>query len=93
MSLAPPALDTAGADLCETHLSIALDTAGEDLYETHLSIALDTAGEDLCEEEPGHVVEQGEHPAAQDDPLGPGQCTNVLKIQTYLLYTTRKKRC
>ncbi len=44
-------MDTAGKDLCETHLSITFDTAREDRPALDLAVhtvALDTAGEDLC---------------------------------------------
>ena len=34
----------------------------------------------MCEDKPGGAVEQGEQPAGEDDPLGPGHGADVLKI-------------
>ena len=34
----------------------------------------------MREDQPGGAVEQGEHPAGEDDPLGPCHCANVLKV-------------
>ena len=46
---------------------------------THHSKSLDTAVLDGCEEQPGGAVEQGEHPARDDDPPCPGHGADVLK--------------
>ena len=46
---------------------------------THHSKALDTAVLDGCEEQPGGAVEQGKHPARDDDPPCPGHGADVLK--------------
>ena len=48
--------------------------------EPYLTISLDTAVLDMSEDEPGGAVAHREHPAGDDDPLGPGQGADVLKI-------------
>ena len=35
----------------------------------------------MCETQPGGAVEQGEHPAGEDDPLGSAHGTDVLKFK------------
>ena len=35
----------------------------------------------MREDKPGGAVEQGEQPAGEDDPLGPGHRADVLKIK------------
>ena len=50
------------------------------IVEPYLTISLDTAVLDMSEDEPGGAVAHREHPAGDDDPLGPGQGADVLKI-------------
>ena len=50
------------------------------ITETDHSKSLYTAVLDMCEDQPGGAVEQGEHPAGEDDPLCPGHGTDVLKL-------------
>ena len=45
------------------------------------SKARDAAGLDVSQDQPGRAVADGEGPAAEDDPLGPAEGTDVLKVR------------